>query len=93
MKKTNTATAASAALMVICTVCLAEPVSAGIEAECRKEAQDYEVVPEQRDDYIAGCIDSRGGVITPDNIEEDSAPVVESDEANEPAESAEDAVQ
>ena len=39
----------------------ASPVSADIMNECREEATQYGVPPEQFDDYIDGCVLSRGG--------------------------------
>jgi len=44
----------------------AGPLSADPAGECRKEAQDYAIPPEQAEDYIDGCILSRGGV--PDTV-------------------------
>ncbi|MGB5473927.1 MAG: hypothetical protein WBQ78_10670 [Gammaproteobacteria bacterium] len=46
-------------------------------AECRQEAQDYAVPPEQEADYIDGCILSRGGSLAPAAAEE-NVPVDES---------------
>lgn len=33
----------------------------GLESECQSEASLYEIPQEQRADYVAGCIASRGG--------------------------------
>lgn len=42
---------------------LAGPVTAAADtaAECRQEVQDYGIPPEQAQDYIDGCLLSRGG--------------------------------
>jgi hypothetical protein len=32
-----------------------------LEGECRNEAEYYGIPPEQRDEYVAGCVLSRGG--------------------------------
>jgi len=37
------------------------PAQAGISEECRQEAQDYGIPPEQLEDYVSGCVSSRGG--------------------------------
>jgi hypothetical protein len=42
------------------------PVLANVEAECRQEAEEYGIPPEQLDDYVTGCVLSRGGNYTPD---------------------------
>lgn len=57
-----------------------QPVSAGVEAECRQEVEDFGVMPELREDYISGCIDSRGGVSTSAGAEEDYVPPSEPEE-------------
>lgn len=47
---------------------LAGPVAALADplAECRQEVQDYSIPPEQEQDYIDGCILSRGGALVTD---------------------------
>jgi hypothetical protein len=42
------------------------PAVADPAAECRQEVQDYGIPPEQAQDYINGCILSRGGVLEAD---------------------------
>lgn len=37
------------------------PALASVTEECRQEAQDYGIPPEQLQDYISGCVSSRGG--------------------------------
>jgi hypothetical protein len=32
-----------------------------LEGECRNEAEYYGIPPEQRDEYVAGCVLSKGG--------------------------------
>jgi hypothetical protein len=66
-------------LIVLGISATVQPVSASVEAECRQEAMDYEVMPELLDEYINGCIDSRGGASTPSSVEEDYVPPSESD--------------
>lgn len=71
-----------AILVLIVTGLLAgaQTVSAGADAECRKEAEDYGIMPELRDEYISGCIESRGGVSVSVSAEEDYVPPSESDD-------------
>jgi len=52
-------------------------VLANIEAECRQEAEDYGIPPEQMDDYVTGCVLSRGGNYTPDPALQDPDPAVQ----------------
>ena len=37
------------------------PALAGVDAECRQEAEDYGIPPEQLEEYVTGCVLSRGG--------------------------------
>jgi len=37
------------------------PALASVSEECRQEAQDYGIPPEQMQDYVSGCVSSRGG--------------------------------
>ena len=53
------------------------PVLASVEAECRQEAEDYGIPPEQLDDYVTGCIFSRGGNYTPDPVVQDPDPTAQ----------------
>ncbi len=70
-------------LMFMCLFCLGQPVLASVEAECRQEAQDYGIETELHDEYVNGCIESRGGVSVSASIEEDYEPPAESgEEAN-----------
>ena len=53
------------------------PVLANVEAECRQEAEDYGIPPEQMGDYVTGCVLSRGGNYTPDPAVQDPDPVLQ----------------
>ena len=35
---------------------------ANIQSQCRREAQDYGVAPEQTEEYVSGCVQAYGGV-------------------------------
>jgi hypothetical protein len=71
MKKINTNSLLISVLIFIFLNCVVKSVSASIEDECRQEAEEFDVMPELQDDYINGCIESRGGVSTLDSTEED----------------------
>ncbi len=70
-------------LMVLGLVAAVQPVSASVEQECRQEAADYGVMPELSNDYVNGCIESRGGASTSSSVEKDYEPASESDDAND----------
>jgi hypothetical protein len=56
----------------------AAPVSADIMNECREEAKLYGIPPEQFDDYLHGCVQSRGGYAPEAEDQENAAaPAVE----------------
>lgn len=55
------------------TVC-STGVSANAASDCRQEATDYEVPAEQLDDYINGCLASRGEYIAEDATEDEYVP-------------------
>ena len=51
------------------------PVLASIDAECRQEAEDYGIPPEQLEEYVTGCVLSRGGDYVQDpGVQEYTAP-------------------
>lgn len=52
---------------------VAPPVPADPAGECRQEAELYAVPPEQLNDYVQGCIESRGGDYYPDPADQGEA--------------------
>ena len=56
---------------------LEEQESANIQSQCRREAQDYGIAPEQMEDYVSGCIMAYGGM--PEAEPEEEAPPVDND--------------
>jgi len=84
MKRIHSTTPVVSVLMVMSLAAAIQPVSAGVEAECSQEAEDFGVVPELRDDYISGCIDSRGGESTSAIADENHVPPSESDDMINP---------
>jgi hypothetical protein len=74
MKKISATTPVIPVLVVMCLAYSGQPVLAGVDAECRQEADDYGIMPELRDEYVDGCIESRGGMSAPADIEEDTIP-------------------
>jgi hypothetical protein len=88
MNKIHRTTFVVPVLIVLGIAAMVQPVSASVEAECRQEAEDYGVMPELRDEYIKGCIDSRGGASTPSSVEGGDVPPSESvDTSNSGADS------
>ena len=63
------------------------PLMANIEMECRTEAEEYGVPPEQMEDYISGCVVSRGGSTVEAPVEDYSPPEEDAAEAAESGES------
>ena len=57
---------------------LTTSVSADTASDCRQEAQDYGVAAEGLDDYINGCLASRGELIDSDIADMDYVPPEES---------------
>ena len=61
--------------------------SANIQSQCRREAQDYGIAPEQMEDYVSGCIMAYGGMpeaepeaeAPPDDNDVDTSAVDEQD--------------
>ena len=84
MNKIRSTTFVLSVLMVLGLAAIAQPVSAGVEAECRQEAEDYEVMPELRNEYINGCIESRGGTSTSSSVEPVDLQPSESDDTSNP---------
>jgi hypothetical protein len=62
MKHTNCTTRVVRNLLTGSLLAAASLVFADPGAECRQEAQDYAIPPEQAAEYIDGCILSRGGI-------------------------------
>jgi len=79
MKKINTISLVIPVLLFIFLNCVVKSVSASIEGECRQEAKEFDIMPELQDDYINGCIESRGGVSALDSTEEEYMPPPEQD--------------
>jgi hypothetical protein len=46
-----------------------------IQSQCRREAQDYGVAPEQLEEYVSGCVLAYGGM--PETAPEPEAPPVD----------------
>jgi len=59
------------------------PVLAGVSDECRQEAEDYGIPPEQMEDYVTGCVSSRGGDYAQDPATGDYTAPPEGEVSNE----------
>ena len=84
MNKIRSTTFVLSLLMVLGLAATVQPVSAGVETECRQEAEDYGVMPELLNDYINGCIESRGGTSTSSSVEQVDLQPSESDDTSNP---------
>ena len=51
--------------------------SANIQSQCRREAQDYGIAPEQMEEYVSGCIMAYGGMPEMEPEPEAEAPPVD----------------
>ena len=58
--------------------------SASTESQCRQEATEYDISTELLDDYIDGCLASRGELIDGDTTDVDDIPPVEPDDLPTP---------
>jgi hypothetical protein len=56
-----------------------EQESANIQSQCRREAQDYGVAPEQMEEYVSGCIMAYGGMPETEPEPEAAAPPVDNE--------------
>jgi hypothetical protein len=57
------------------TTVLEAQESDNIQSQCRREAQDYGVAPEQIEEYVSGCVLAYGGM--PEAAPEAEAPPVD----------------
>ena len=57
------------------TMALEAQEYANIQSQCRREAQDYGVAPEQIEEYVSGCVLAYGGM--PETAPEPEAPPVD----------------
>jgi len=60
----------------------AASASAGAASDCRQEALDYGISAEELDNYIDGCLASRGELLDSDTAEIEYVPPVETDETD-----------
>jgi hypothetical protein len=60
------------------------PVLAGVSEECRQEAEDYAIPPEQMQEYVTGCVLSRGGDYAEDPATGDYTAPPEGEVGNDP---------
>ena len=57
----------------VCSTC----VYANAASDCRQEARDYSIPEEQLDDYITGCLASRGELYAEETPDMESAAAAE----------------
>jgi hypothetical protein len=78
---TMAATLALAGVLPVSPVATAFDVqeSANIQSQCRREAQDYGIAPEQMEEYVSGCIMAYGGMPEAEPEPEAETPPVDND--------------
>jgi len=66
-------------LVTLAGTCYSVTASADAAGDCRQEALEYDIPAEQLDDYVNGCLASRGELIVEIGAEMDYTPPDESD--------------
>ena len=84
MKKIQDTPLLVSLLASVCAAAVSLPLLANVDAECRQEAEDYGIPPEQLEDYITGCILSRGGNYVQEPVAEDYTAPVEPEASPDP---------
>ncbi len=77
MKQSLFTTAPGYLLVVMAGAVCSTNVSANAAADCRQEATDYGVAEEQLEDYITGCMASRGELYAEETPDIEHAPADE----------------
>ena len=77
MKKIQDTPLLVSLLASVCAAAVSLPLLANVDAECRQEAEEYGIPPEQLDDYVTGCVLSRGGNYVQEPVAEDYGVPVE----------------
>ena len=67
-------------LVTLAGTCYSVTASADAAGDCRQEALGYEIPAEQLDDYINGCLASRGELVVESSADMDYEPPAESDQ-------------
>ena len=84
MKKIQDTPLLVSMLAGVCAAAVSLPLLADVDAECRQEAEEYGIPPEQLDDYVTGCVLSRGGNYVPEPAAEDYTAPVEPETGTDP---------
>ena len=82
MRQPTSTTVLGCLLVALAGTSYAASASADAASDCRQEAQQYGFSQEGLDDYISGCLASRGEYIDSDTADMDYEPPVEADEAD-----------
>jgi len=83
MRQSRLTTALSYLLVALAGTVFSTSVSANAPGDCRQEATDYGIPDEQLDDYITGCLASRGELYAEETPDMEYAPAEEADEEEE----------
>jgi hypothetical protein len=78
--KTLSAGVAISALALVLMSSVSASDDSEIRAQCQRQVEEYGIEPEQRDEYLSGCILSMGGDINADqNLETGSEDTAEAE--------------
>jgi hypothetical protein len=83
MRRSNRTAFLGGLFVTLAATAYIAPVSADAVSDCRQEAQDYGIHAEGVDDYVEGCLASRGELIVEEEVAVDYMPPEEVD--REPA--------
>ena len=83
MRQNRLTTALAYLLVALAGMVSSTGVSANAASDCRQEATDYGIADEQLDDYITGCLASRGELYAEETPDMEYAPAEEANEEEE----------
>ena len=77
MKQPRLTTVLAYLLVTLAGIVFSTSVSANAASDCHQEATDYGIADEQLDDYITGCLASRGELYAEETPDMEYAPADE----------------
>ena len=83
MKQPRLTTALAYLLVTLAGIVFSTSVSANAASDCHQEATDYGIADEQLDDYITGCLASRGELYAEETPDMEYAPADEAVEMDD----------
>ena len=83
MKQSTIITVLGCLFVTLAATGYAASASADAASDCRQEALDYGLSTEELDDYIDGCLASRGEFLDSDTADMEYVPPAETDETDD----------